>query len=527
MTSWSQESSGLQTLRELWRLHRLSFVVTASLVFVIGVFLLFTFLPDTYRAETVAEWAPDETAAPYGERDFASEIQSPSVLSAAVTEMERLPADASSSQQHRTMEELARTISVSTARVPGGPTEIRISSRSVSRESAALTADCVAQAWVASRVKQYESEMAKLRQLEDTAGTLEKDVTEALERMKSAESALGTFETEQAGALAEAHGDFQTAQSQLAAELRGTQREIDRMRTELAGLEAAAIPLREKLKTVPEFIKTQEVTTKPDPRRTALEDDIRLMRRQLEEMLQTYTFRHPEVQRLQNNILLKQRELRELTGRVQDSVRSTENQNPEYAVFKARLEDTEVRLNTTRGSIERLVEKQRELEKHIDSFRQLSERHQALRTDLAAARRQHEEASKALEEKKQTFDSAKRRVEPAPRIVQAATIPTEVTGPPKPPFVLGVLFLAALFGALGMSATSRLGTTFAGSSELARLTRLPLVGTLGAIRGTEAAGRRKRREKVGLILSLAMPAAALLAVGLMLLHRAATLQAGG
>jgi uncharacterized protein involved in exopolysaccharide biosynthesis len=250
---------------------------------------------------------------------------------------------------------------------------------------------------------------------------------------------------------------------------------------------------------VPEFIETKEVTTVPDPERGALEQDIRVMERQLEEMLRTFTFKHPDVIDLTKKIDAKRQQLEKLQGRVEDTVKQSKKDNPEYALLKGKLDDAEVKLQVDRGSLTRLSARQDGLAKRIASLQGLIGSYRKLKDNLAQAQKQYAEQETALRDRDNQLAAALKTVEPVPEISRPARVPTDPVGPRRSLYFLAAWVLAMLGGRLAMSASYRMSHGFASEYELEQITGMSVAGSISAVDGTEAHRRERLRKRIRLV----------------------------
>ena len=248
-----------------------------------------------------------------------------------------------------------------------------------------------------------------------------------------------------------------------------------------------------------------------DPERVKLEREIAGMEQQLQEMLKVYTFKHPEVIALQTEILLKKRQLRQFQDRVEDSVKSSKEQNPEYGVLKGKLDDAVVKLQIARSSLKPLqnqqqatIDRANALAEFVGPYRKLKDR---LSSDVAL----QQEAEKTLKDKTAEMRSALASLEPRTEILKPAEVPTRPSGPARSLYVVCSVILAFAAGLIGMSASCRFSPHFASEFELERLTGSTVAAGISAAAGTEAEARLRRRRRLRattMIVILALAAAA-------------------
>jgi hypothetical protein len=219
---------------------------------------------------------------------------------------------------------------------------------------------------------------------------------------------------------------------------------------------------------------------------------------------------------MQENILLKRRQLRQLNESVQDSVKSLKEPNPEYSVLKGKLDDTVMKLQLTRSSLTLMTAKQPELAGRIDALRQFLASHLKLEDELADSQKRHDAGRSELERAQAACEAALKSLEPVPEINRLAQVPTEPVGVPRPVYFVAVVVAALLAGRLGMSAAFRLSGGVASEFELSRIAALPVTASISAVSGSEAERSLRLRKRIGLGILLAA-AAIVIAAAIVLL----------
>lgn len=503
MTALPHESSGWRRLRELWRAHKLSFLVTASLVLAAGLYVTFAKVPNVYRAEAFV------VIQPAGARlvrlpasALKSEIAGRAVLSAVAEQMGILSSDAPPTTRQTVVADLREKLHLRVQTAVGGETEIALSSRGHDRKKVAQLVNLAAKNWVEQCRERSRIKTEKIARIREEATALQTETNQAKAALQGARTELEAFEKKYTDVLSEVSGDPDAALKGFREDQRANAEALEKVQTEVAGLEAAEKLLREQLEKAPRFIETKEVTTVRDPERVALEREIRMMERQLEEMLRTYTFRHPEIIAHQTNIVVKKRQLRQLKERVQDSVKSSKEQNPEYTLLKGRLDETMVKLQIARSTLQRHQRKSQHLVDLIDGLRGLANSHGKLKDGLDAARKRHEEEQARLAARTKALDESSDTMEPPPEINTLAEVPRVPVGPRRSLYITVAVILALLAGRVAMSAAFHMSTGFASEFELSHITGMPVAGTIGAIPGTRAASRQQLHRRIMLVLWL-------------------------
>jgi len=515
MSTTDHGSSSFRTLRELWRSHKVAFVVTLCITMLAGLYMTLNMLPDVYEAKAVLVRRPSTRAA--ATRSLGTTVLSRDVLAAAAREMRLLAADALPSDRERVVDRLEGMLKVATPT----PTEIAILGRGHDKTELVLLVNTVARTYVtrlatandAATSQATSLREARARELEALAAEEKRHARE----LAAATAALDRFEAEHADVLGRTGSDPLKTLEELTAEHKEKSKALAALRTKVKALEAGAGILRDKLKTVPEFIETRETTTERDPERTMLEREIRLMERQLDQMLKTYTYKHPEVLKHQMNLLVKKRQLRQLKTRVETRVRSTREPNLEYAALKGKLDDKMVQLQEVRSALAELNGKPEALAKRTDALRELVGSHRMLTDKVATSTKRHQKAKTDLAAKTATPEAPVVTLEPAPEISRKADIGSvRLVGPRRSLWVTGAAVLSVVLGLAAMSVTFHLSPGFSSAYEVSRITGTGVYGTISAVAGTDAARRRRLRKLAKLGILLVLTAVAALAAGVML-----------
>lgn len=233
----------------------------------------------------------------------------------------------------------------------------------------------------------------------------------------------------------------------------------------------------------------------------------------LEELLLRFTDRHPEVVALKQTIAeLKEREARELAelargGTGTGSIRSL-NVNPVFQQIQAQLSSVEVELASLRGAAAQHQREIAELRRFVDSAPEVEQEYARLNRDYGVTKAQYEQLVARLEQAKVTDDAAK-----------SGIVRFEVIEPPRADLapVWPRRALLMLFGlVVGVGAGVALAVlphlfrpTFNDTDSLARITQLPVLGSVSALRRQQDAAAlpieiRKLAVVVGALLATAI-----------------------
>ena len=494
MNASDSPSGGFRRLRELWRTRWPVFVVTVCVTMLVGLYATLNVPRDVYEAKAVLLGRTAD--APAGPA-FATRVLSRDVLETAARDMHLLRDDALPSDREPVVARLEGMLTV----VSPGPAEIEIVARGHDPDELVRLVNAVAHAHVTRVAEAVESAESAARSRRETREaelrSLVDDEKKTSEALEAARAALARFEAEHADVLGAPGVDLQKTLNELADDLKETTRTVAELRGRAKTLEAGAEMLRDKLKAVTEFVETRETTVERDPERVMLEREIRLMERQLEEMLKTYTYKHPEVIKQQMNLLVKKRQLRELNTRVETQVRSTREPNPQYTALKGKLDDKMVELQQARSALEQVEGKPETLAKRVETLRALVGEHLTLADSVKKLSTRHQGAKSALETKQAEPADAEVAVAGAPVVrLEADRDSVRRAGPLRSLWFSATTLVALALGLGAMSTAFHLGPHFASAFEVSRVAGVTSLGTVGAVEGTEAARRRRLRRLV-------------------------------
>ena len=511
MTAIPQPLPAVSVRTERWRRHGLAFAAAAAVVLLAGFHVAWRVLPNEYETDAVLTTsAPDASGLMTG--NDAADVTRPAVLEPAAERLKRVAPGASPAAREAAAAELREQLTV-VAGAPGmGETEVRVSARGGDAAGLANLVNAVAECYVSERASRNLAATQKAAGLSTETAALKSRLETLAPELESARAALSDFERQNPSALTDAGSDPDASLKTLLDETNQAASDYEKRQAEVAGLVEAEKLLRDRLKDVPEFSVTQEVTTVRNPELVALEREIRQMEKQLEDMLTRYTFRHPEVIALQTDLLLKKRQLQQLQQRVDDSVKTSKSQNPEYAVLKGKLDDTVVKLQVAKSALTPSANRKQSLAARFDALRAFLEPHRRLKTSLAQKEKLRQETESQIQAKSDELKAVQAALAPVPKLSRRAEVPATPTGPQRGAYALLAAVLALGAGWLSMASARRLSPRFAGPGEVERFVPHGVVAAaVGAAEGTEAHGVERMRRRLYLATTLGIVAVALIA----------------
>jgi polysaccharide chain length determinant protein (PEP-CTERM system associated) len=346
-------------------------------------------------------------------------------------------------------------------------------------------------------------------------------------RLQESEERLAEFKKRNVGMIPGERGDY-----------------FARMDKEMAGLQQAETSLAVALSRRSELQHQVATSRAYIPGTAALNNSVAMagappdvtLRRQeaeqkLEELLQRYTDKHPEVIAVRRNLEeLKVRETAELAelqkgGMGTGAIRSL-SANPVYQQIQSQLNQTQVEIASLQGEVNQHRSEIANLRRFVDQAPEIEQEFSRLNRDYTVTKEQYNQLVTRREQARVSDDAARtgivrfNTIEP-PR---AANDPTW----PKRP----LLIVAGLFAAIGAGLALALlpyyfAPTFGGTSALERTIGLPVIGSVSAIK-TEQVRKRERGDarRVAFALLVLVALAGVLAavgpIGLRLLHNLVT-----
>jgi len=328
---------------------------------------------------------------------------------------------------------------------------------------------------------------------------LQQQIRQQEERLADAESKLADFKRRNIDILPAQDGSFVgTMQSEMAGlqELRAQQRMLEGRRGQLSA----------QLTSEKQFVPSSAVPAATGGGRQAggSETDAAILQAQkrLDELLRSYTPKHPEVIALQENLTQlraeRRKELAEMgvtemperdglvANPVYEQIRLQRNQvDVELAAVRGRIADRTARVSQLRSQMETAPEVEAELKKLTRDYDVLRDRYGELLQQLESAK---------LSERVGQTDQVDFSILDPPAALASPV------APPRLPLLLGVLVAGLGAGAAAAWAMSKLNPVFDSLSALRSATGLPV---LGAVSVTWLDRRRARRRTEALRVAVA------------------------
>ncbi|ANB02191.1 XrtA system polysaccharide chain length determinant [Ectothiorhodospira sp. BSL-9] len=318
---------------------------------------------------------------------------------------------------------------------------------------------------------------------------LDQQIAEYEERLTAAERRLADFRRQNVGMLPGDRGDYygrlQRAQNQLETtqqQINELERRRDEIRRQLSGEGPSVGPLG--------GMRTSQATAAIDAR-------IENLRTRLDELLLTYTERHPDVQSIRRTIddLEKQREeelmLASQTGPTEDQLAS----NPYFQQLRSSLSNTEVELASLRSREQRQQSDLEELERLVNVIPDIEAELKRLDRDYNVNQQQYNQLLQRRESA-----AISRRVEEGGdqvqfRVIEPARVPSSPSAPNRP-----AMFSASLVGGLAVGAglaflIGLLRPVYDNRRTLNSVTGFPVLGVVSQVSNA----RIKRRERIELV----------------------------
>ncbi|OOG27244.1 hypothetical protein B1C78_03650 [Thioalkalivibrio denitrificans] len=317
---------------------------------------------------------------------------------------------------------------------------------------------------------------------------IEQQIQEYEQRLEAAEQRLANFRRENVGLLPGERGDYyqrlQRAQNELEEaqfRLREARNRRDEVRRQLAGEE-------------PTFGIMGGGRSQPAT--SALDSRIENLQTRLDEMLLTYTERHPDVNALRRTIEdLEAQKAEELAllaesggGMAPEAGLQT---NPVYQQMRMALSNAEVEVSSLQVRVQRHQEEVEQLQRMVDTIPQIEAELKRLDRDYNVNRENYEQLLRRREAATISQSVEDRGDQVQFRVVEPARVPTSPSAPNRPALFAGVLFLGLGAGAGLAFLVAQLRPVFDDRKLLNAITGFPVLGTVSLVR--DARMRLKQR----------------------------------
>jgi polysaccharide chain length determinant protein (PEP-CTERM system associated) len=257
--------------------------------------------------------------------------------------------------------------------------------------------------------------------------------------------------------------------------------EVNRLRVQLNAAERSREAIRRDLESEEPQLPmgaASAVSLTPD-----LDERIRTLKRQLDDMERRFTDNHPDVRTTRRMIAELEQGRRDELARLQaeNPKRRAAATNPVYQRLRNNLSDAEASVASLRGQLEAQVARLDEIRSQANQVPQAEAELAQLNRDYEIMRRnydqlvQRREAASLGVKIDQTSSMADFRLIEPPRLLPSPVFPGKLQ------MAAGVMLLALLAGGAVAYAMTLLNPTFASERELREFTKRPVLGSLTKI----------------------------------------------
>ncbi|MFP4079877.1 MAG: XrtA system polysaccharide chain length determinant [Ectothiorhodospira sp.] len=318
---------------------------------------------------------------------------------------------------------------------------------------------------------------------------LEAQIEAYEQRLEEAEERLAEFRRKNAGMLPSDRGDYysrlQAAQSRLEETRQGIREAVNRrdeIRRQLTG-EAPSFGIMGGT-------GGSEAVAEIDAR-------IRNLRERLDELLLTYTERHPDIQSLQRTIEDLEAQREETLRLARQSGPSAEQleTNPVYQQMRMSLSSVEVDLASLRARARQQEAEVEELQRLVDVIPDIEAQLKRLNRDYEVNREQYQQLLRRREMANVSERLEEQGDQVQFRVIEPARVPSSPAAPNRP-----ALFTLSVLGGLAAGAglafiIGQLRPVFHNRRTLNSVTGFPVLGTVSRITGPDV--RLRERVELG------------------------------
>jgi polysaccharide chain length determinant protein (PEP-CTERM system associated) len=323
---------------------------------------------------------------------------------------------------------------------------------------------------------------------------LEQQIREYESRLEAAETRLRDFKRKNVGMMPGQGGGYFKRLETVTGKLKQARLKM----TELEQRRAALLrQLESERPELPRDITAGSIDTRSEAVRL-LDARIEAMSKRMDELLLTYTEKHPDVIALKDTIKqLQEQKLKELKVQVpkDESDKPEAATNPVYQQLRVALGETEAQLAAVRVRVRNYEERIEKLKKLVDTIPQVEAELARLNRDYAINQKNYQaflsrlESARISQEAEQSSDSVKFKVIEPPRV------PVNPSGPNRPLFFSAVL-VGGLMSGMGLAILLSLTRPIFDSRKvLENVTGLPVLGSVSMVWNR----RQKLRQRISLI----------------------------
>jgi len=325
------------------------------------------------------------------------------------------------------------------------------------------------------------------RNATEAQGFLKTQIAELERRLAEAEGRLADFKSNNVGMLPGEKGDYFTR-------LEGEMASLSQARANLAVAMSRRDELQRQLASARQYVPG--TGSGPGGMVSDLTTRIQESEAKLEQLLQRFTDRHPEVIAVKQTIAeLKEREKTELAelargGEGTRAIRSL-SVNPVYQQIQMELNKVDVEIASLRGGVQEHEREVANLRKFVDSAPEVEQEYKRLNRDYNVLKTQYETLVSRREQARVT-DNATQNGIVRFDIIDPPTAGTSPIWPKRRLFMLAALVLGLGAGVAIALVPHLLRPTIDNTGGLGRLTGLPVLGAVSAVRRVSDALQTRR-----------------------------------
>ncbi len=346
-----------------------------------------------------------------------------------------------------------------------------------------------------------ENTLGETRQDSDTAQRfLDKQIADYEQRLAATENRLAEFKQKHAGMLPGSEGGYygnlqvtNGALEKARLELEQAQKRRDVLKQEVEG-ERPTVGL---MPATP--VKALSVVLPIDER-------IRNLQQQLDNLLIKYTEKHPDVQITRTNLAELQKQREQDIAQYKEALSNPEsttaelNANPVYQQLKVTLAQEEANIASLQVRVSNYERQLQEMKTKVNTAPEVEAQLKALDRDYSVTRSNYDallarrEQARLSQQAEQTTDNIRFRVIEPPRV------PAEPAGPNRPLLMSTVLGISLGAGVALAFLIAQLWPTFDSRHSLMQATNIPVFGSVGIILSPHMI--RRQRLKILMFFSL-------------------------